>query len=216
MAKPLVIDADAKAVRHSGGRRQRFRQDHHHRQACGQTGRRRPQGDAGGRRHVSRRRDRAAEDLGRAHQIAGHRGRAGLGFREPCLQCADRGARGQARRAADRYRRPAAEQGRADERARKGGSRHQEGRCLGAACGAAGARCHGGTKCAVAGRGVSSYRRRHRPGDDKTRRHRARRHPGGAGREAQTAGAFHRRRRGHRRSRAFTARDFAQAIAGIE
>ena len=33
------------------------------------------------------------------------------------------------RRAADRHRRPAAEQGRADERARKGRSRHQEGRC---------------------------------------------------------------------------------------
>ena len=40
------------------------------------------------------------------------------------------------------------------------------------------------------------------PRDDKTRRHRARRHPGGAGREAQTAGALHRRRRRHRRSRA--------------
>ena len=59
--------------------------------------RRGPQGDAGGRRHLSRRRDRAAEDLGRAHQIAGHRRRAGLGFREPRLQCADRGARRQAR-----------------------------------------------------------------------------------------------------------------------
>ena len=83
----------AKAVRHSRGRRQRLRQDHHHRQARGETRRRRPQGDAGGRRHLSRRRDRAAQDLGRAHQIAGHRGRAGLGFREPCLQRADRGAR---------------------------------------------------------------------------------------------------------------------------
>ena len=53
--------------------------------------RRRPQGDAGGRRHLPRRRDRAAEDLGRAHRIARHRGRAGLGFREPCLQRADGG-----------------------------------------------------------------------------------------------------------------------------
>ena len=61
----------AKAVRHSGGRRQRFRQDHHHRQAGGEVFRRRPQGDAGRRRHLSRRRDRAIEDLGRAHQIAG-------------------------------------------------------------------------------------------------------------------------------------------------
>ena len=73
-----------------------------------------------------------------------------------------------------------AEQGRVDERTGKGRPRHQEGRCLGAACGAARARCHGRTKCAVAGRGISSYRWRHRPRDDKTRRYRARRHPGGA------------------------------------
>ena len=162
VAKPLEIDASAKAVRHSRGRRQRLRQDHHHRQAGGETQRRGPQGDAGGRRHVSRRRDRAAEGLGRAHQVAGHRGRAGFGFGEPCLQRADRGEGTEHRRAAGRYRRPAAEQGRADERARKGRSRHQEGRCIGAACGAAGARRHGGTKCAVAGRGVSSYGRGHR------------------------------------------------------
>ena len=43
--------------------------------------------------------------------------RAGLGFREPCFQCAHRGARGEAGRAAGRHRRPAAEQGRIDERA---------------------------------------------------------------------------------------------------
>ena len=41
-------------------------------------------------------------------------------------------------------------------------------------------------------------RRRHRPGDDQARRHRARRHFGGARRQAQTAGALHRRRRGCR------------------
>jgi fused signal recognition particle receptor len=34
------------------------------------------------------------KDLGRAHQIAGHRRRAGFGFGEPCLQCAVGGARG--------------------------------------------------------------------------------------------------------------------------
>ena len=54
---------------------------------------RRPQGDAGGRRYLSRRRHRAIEDLGRAHQIACDRRRAGFGFREPRLQRADRGAR---------------------------------------------------------------------------------------------------------------------------
>jgi hypothetical protein len=43
VAQPLVIDAAQKAVRHPGGRRQRFRQDHDHRQARGQIARRRPQ-----------------------------------------------------------------------------------------------------------------------------------------------------------------------------
>ncbi len=66
VAKPLAVDAAQGAVRHSRGRRQRLRQDHHHRQARGEICRRRPQGDAGGRRHVSRRRHRAAQDLGRA------------------------------------------------------------------------------------------------------------------------------------------------------
>jgi adenylate kinase family enzyme len=95
----------------------------------------------------------------------------------------------------------------------KVGACHQEGRHVSAARGAARARCHGGTKCAVASRGVSSYRGGHGPRDDQARRHGARRHPGGAGREAQTAGAFHRRRRGDRRSRAVHRAGFAKAIA---
>ncbi len=45
----------------------------------------------------------------------------------PRLRCADRGESRRHRRAADRHRRPAAEQGRADERAREGRSRHEEG-----------------------------------------------------------------------------------------
>ena len=63
----------AQAACHPGGRRQRHRQDHDDRQARGQAGRRRAEGDAGGRRHVPRRGDRAAEDLGRAHRRAGGR-----------------------------------------------------------------------------------------------------------------------------------------------
>ena len=55
----------AEAVRHPGRRRQRLRQDHDHRQARGKIPRRGPHGHAGRRRHVPRRRDRAAEDLGR-------------------------------------------------------------------------------------------------------------------------------------------------------
>ena len=50
---------------------------------------------------------------------------------------------------------PVAEQGRADERARKSRPRDPQGRCDSAACCAAGARCHGRPKRAVAGRGVS-------------------------------------------------------------
>src|SRR6195952_2233810 len=94
------------------------------------------------------------------------------------------GARAKIRRAPDRHRRAATEQGRTDERTGKGRPRRQKGRCVGAACGAAGTRRHGGTKCAVASRGVSSYRRGHRSCNDKTRRHRARRHSGGFGRKA--------------------------------
>ena len=60
----------AKAVRHSRGRRQRLGQDHHHRQACRETECRGPQDHAGGRRYVSCRRDRAAQGLGRAHEVA--------------------------------------------------------------------------------------------------------------------------------------------------
>ena len=77
VAKPLAIDAAHEALRHPRGRRQRVRQDHHHRQARGEICRRRPQGDAGGRRHLSCRRHRAAQDLGRTHQIACDRRRQG-------------------------------------------------------------------------------------------------------------------------------------------
>ena len=78
VAQPLAIDPDAQAVRHPGRRRQRLRQDHDHRQARGEAGRRGPQGDAGRRRHLPRRRHRPAQDLGRAHRrpvIAGDAGR---------------------------------------------------------------------------------------------------------------------------------------------
>ena len=48
---------------------------------------------------------------------------------------------------------------------------------VGAARRAAGARRYGRPERAVAGRGVRQDRRRHRPGHDQARRHRARRHP---------------------------------------
>ena len=79
------------AVRHPGRRRQRLGQDHHHRQARGAFRAEGRNGDAGGRRHVPRRRDRAAEDLGRAHRRDRDRARAGLGCREPRLRGAHRG-----------------------------------------------------------------------------------------------------------------------------
>ncbi len=95
---------------------------------------------------------------GERTKCAGHRRRAGLGFRKPRLQCADGGEGAEARHAADRHRRPAAEQGRTDERTGKSRPRDPQGRRDRAACGAAGARCHGRAKRAVAGRGVSAPR----------------------------------------------------------
>ena len=128
VAKPLEIDAAQEAVRHPRGRRQRLRQDHDHRQARRKTSRRRPQGDAGGRRHVPRRRDRAAQDLGRAHQapvIAGAQGADAAGLAFEALTAREGAGH---RRAPDRHRRPPAEQGRADGRAGKDRARDAEGR----------------------------------------------------------------------------------------
>ena len=207
VAKPLVIER-RQAVRHSGGRRQRLGQDHDDRQARREVLGRRPQGGARRRRHLPRRRHRSAQDLGRPHRRQGRRPRAGLRLREPGLRGAERGE-GRGRRRADRrHRRPVAEPRRADGRAGKDGSGDEEARSRRAARRAAGARRHRRPERAVAGRGVRQNRRRHRPGDDQARRHRARRHPGFHRREIQAADPFHRCRRRRRRPSA-VAQDFA-------
>ena len=162
VAKPLVIDARRKAVRHSGGRRQRLGQDHHHRQARGALPHRGPQGRARGRRHVPRRRDRAAEDLGQPHRRDRDRERARVGRREPCVRGLDRGAARRRRRADRRYRGPAAEQVRADGRAGEGRARDEEGRSGRAARGAARARRDRRAERAVAGGGILAHRGRDR------------------------------------------------------
>ena len=74
-------------------RRQRHRQDHHHRQARGQAPRRGAERLARRRRHVSRRGDRAAQDLGRADRRARRRPRNRRRRRRPRLRCAPRRAR---------------------------------------------------------------------------------------------------------------------------
>ena len=75
---------------------------------------------ARGRRHVPRRRHRAAEGLGRARRRAGRGARRRAPTRpvSPSTRCAQAKASGH-RRAAHRHRRAAAEQGRAHGRARK-------------------------------------------------------------------------------------------------
>ena len=200
VAQPLAIDPAHKTVRHPGRRRQRLRQDHDHRQAGGEIARRGPHGDAGGGRHVPRRGHRSAQDLGGAHRRVVHRARS----RRRCRRFGIRRGRGgetkRRRRAADRHRRPPAEPHRIDGRAGKGRAGDEEGRAVGAACRAAGARRHRRPERAVAGRDFRQARRRHRPRHDQARRHRARRHSGRHRREVQSAGAFHRRRRGRRRS----------------
>ena len=99
--------------------------------------RRRAEGDAGRRRHVPRRGDRAAEDLGRAHRRAGRRLEARRRRRRPCLRRVREGQGRRLRRAHHRHGRPAAEQGRADGRARKDRARARQARPGGAAHGAA-------------------------------------------------------------------------------
>jgi hypothetical protein len=122
------------ALRHHDGRRQRLGQDHDHRQAGRKVPGRGQIGDAGGRRHLPRRRHRAAQGLGRTHRrpvVAREQGAdsSGLAYR-----CADRGARQRLGCADDRHRRPAAEQDRADGRAGKDHPRHPEGRRQRAPC----------------------------------------------------------------------------------
>ena len=66
--------ARAQAAGGAGGRRQRHRQDHDHRQAGRAVARGGPVGDGRGRRHLPRRRGRAAAGLGRARRLpGGHR-----------------------------------------------------------------------------------------------------------------------------------------------
>ena len=100
------------AIRDPGDRRQRLRQDHHRRQARGEIPCRRQDGAARRLRHVSRRRHRSAEDLGRPLGYCGADARAGRRRRRPRLRRARRGARRGDRRTHGRHRRPPAEQGR--------------------------------------------------------------------------------------------------------
>jgi fused signal recognition particle receptor len=117
-----------KAVRHPGRRRQRLRQDHDHRQARGEIPRRRPRRDAGGRRHVSRRRHRSAQNLGRAHRRRDSSRAKRAPMPPVSFSMPARGERARRRRAARRYRRPPAEPHRIDGGAAKGRPRDEEGR----------------------------------------------------------------------------------------
>ena len=101
------------------------------------------QGDAGGGRHLPRRRHRAAAASGptRARRRI-RRHQAGRRCRGPGLRGAGESARQWQRRPADRHGRPAAEQGRPDGRAGKNRPRDQEAGCLRAPCRAAGAGRH--------------------------------------------------------------------------
>ena len=71
--KPLRIDPAKKPFVRPRRRRQRQRQDHDDRQAREALPRRGQAGDARRRRHVPRRRGRAAADLGRARRLPGRR-----------------------------------------------------------------------------------------------------------------------------------------------
>ncbi len=88
VARPLDDRSRPQAACHPRGRRQRHRQDHDHRQARRQAARRGQVGGARRRRHLPRRRHRAAQDLGRAHRRGGRRPRNRRRRRRPRLRCA--------------------------------------------------------------------------------------------------------------------------------
>ena len=97
------------AARDPGDRRQRLGQDHHHRQA-------RPLAERAGlrravrrRRHLPRRRDRAAPDLGRPHRRTGHFGQGRRRRRRDRVRRREAGDRDRRGRADRRHRRAASE-----------------------------------------------------------------------------------------------------------
>ena len=143
--------------------------------------------DAGGRRHLPRRRDRAAQDLGRAHRRRRHRARSRapmppVSRSMPCARPRSDGADV----LLDRHRRPPAEPHRTDGRTGEDRARDEEGRCRRrrTRCCWCSMRPSGRTRCRRS-RVFAQGRRRHRPRDDQARRHRARRHPGRHRRKVQ-------------------------------
>ena len=92
------------ALRDPDGRRERSGQDHHHRQAGAEVPPAGPERHARRRRHVPRRRHRAAEGLGRARRSAGHRPRPRRGRRRPCFRRAGGSKSQRLRRAASSTR----------------------------------------------------------------------------------------------------------------
>ena len=85
VAQPLDRRPREEALRHPHDRRERRGQDHHHRQARPKIPSAGPEGDARRRRHLPRRRHRAAEGVGRAGRRTGPRPRAGRGCGGPGL-----------------------------------------------------------------------------------------------------------------------------------
>ena len=148
-----------------------------------------PERHARRRRHLPRRRGRAAEDLGRARRRAGDV--AGRRAPTPPASPIDALQPGQGRRrrrAADRHRRPAAEQagadGRAGEdraRAEASSTRPRRTRCCWCSTPPSGQNAPAQVET------FRQHRRRHRPGHDQARRHRQRRRAGGARRALRPA-----------------------------
>ena len=127
-----TLHTDA-ARRPAGGRprrrRQRHRQDHHRRQAGPGAGRRGPDRGARRGRHVPRRGRRPAADLGRPGRVRTVvRGPEGGDPASVAFDAVQAGHRRRVDVGPHRHRRPAAEQGRADGRARQGQAGRREAR----------------------------------------------------------------------------------------
>ena len=165
------------AACHPRRRRQRHRQDDDDRQARRQARRGRLEGHARRRRHIPRRGDRAAADLGRAHRLDRWSRPSSAPMRRGLPTTPGRRPRRSGSDVLDhRHRRPAPEQDRADGGTRQDRPRSRQARSGRAAHRASDARCDHRPERAEPGRDLQERGRRERPRHDQARRHGARRH----------------------------------------
>uniref|UniRef100_A0A0N4ZIW7 LigA n=1 Tax=Parastrongyloides trichosuri TaxID=131310 RepID=A0A0N4ZIW7_PARTI len=190
-----VVDGRAQALCGPVRRRERLGQDDDAGQDRLGPDRQGRQGDDRRRRHVPRRRGRAARDLGRPGGRPFRKPPRRRRRRRPGLRRLRQGQGRGLRRRPDRHRRAPAEQVHPDGRTAENRARVEEGRCGRPARNPAGAGRHRRPQCAGAGKDFRPHRLCLGRGDDQAGRHRARRRPGAGGPGLRRPDQADRRRR---------------------